>query len=70
MALAGAGLLLGLITAAGVTRYLASQLFHVNAIDPVTYGGVTVLLGGGRSAGVLRSRAPRNARGSAGGLAI
>jgi putative ABC transport system permease protein len=45
MALAGAGLLLGLITAAGVTRYLASQLFHVNAIDPITYGGVTLLLG-------------------------
>ena len=45
MALAGAGLALGLIAAAGVTRYLSSQLFHVNAIDPLTYAGVTVLLG-------------------------
>ncbi|HEY4840148.1 MAG TPA: ABC transporter permease [Candidatus Acidoferrales bacterium] len=45
MALAGAGLVLGLIAASGVTRYLGSQLFHVNAIDPLTYGGVTVLLG-------------------------
>ena len=45
MALAGSGLVLGLIAAAGVTRYLSSQLFHVNAIDPVTYGGVTLLLG-------------------------
>jgi putative ABC transport system permease protein len=46
MALAGAGLVLGLIAAAGVTRYLGSQLFHVKAIDPLTYAGVTVLLGG------------------------
>ena len=46
MALAGAGLVLGLIAAAGVTRYLSSQLFHVKAIDPLTYAGVTVLLGG------------------------
>ena len=46
MALAGAGLLLGLIAAAGVTRYLGSQLFHVKAIDPLTYGSVTLLLGG------------------------
>ncbi len=46
MALAGAGLVLGLIAAAGVTRYLGSQLFHVKPIDPITYGAVTVLLGG------------------------
>jgi predicted permease len=46
MALAGVGLVLGLIAAAGVTRYLGSQLFQVKAIDPVTYGGVTLLLGG------------------------
>lgn len=45
MALAGTGLALGLIVAAGVTRYLASQLFEVKAIDPLTYGGVTLLLG-------------------------
>jgi putative ABC transport system permease protein len=45
MALAGAGLVLGIIAAVGVTRFLGSQLFHVNAIDPITYGGVTLLLG-------------------------
>jgi predicted permease len=45
MALAAAGLALGLIAAAGLTRFLGSLLFHVNAFDPVTYGGVTVLLG-------------------------
>jgi predicted permease len=44
MALAGAGLILGLVAAAGVTRYLSSQLFHVKPIDPLTYGGVTLLL--------------------------
>jgi putative ABC transport system permease protein len=44
MTLAGAGLVLGLIAAAGVTRYLSSQLFQVKAIDPLTYGGVTLLL--------------------------
>jgi putative ABC transport system permease protein len=46
MALAGAGLVLGLIAAAGLTRFLGSQLFHVKAIDPITYCGVTLLLGG------------------------
>jgi predicted permease len=46
MALAGAGLALGLIAAAGLTRFLGSQLFHVKAIDPITYGCVTLLLGG------------------------
>jgi putative ABC transport system permease protein len=46
MALAGAGLALGLIAAAGLTRFLSSLLFHVHAFDPITYGGVTVLLGG------------------------
>ncbi len=45
MALAGAGLALGLIAAAGLTRYLSSMLFHVKAFDPITYAGVTVLLG-------------------------
>ena len=46
MALAGAGLVLGIIAAAGLTRYLSSMLFHVKAIDPITYAGVTLLLGG------------------------
>jgi putative ABC transport system permease protein len=45
MALAGAGLALGLIAAAGLTRFLSSMLFHVKAFDPVTYGAVTLLLG-------------------------
>ncbi len=46
MALAGTGLVIGLIAAAGLTRFLSSMLFHVKAFDPVTYGAVTLLLGG------------------------
>jgi putative ABC transport system permease protein len=46
MALAGAGLALGLVAAAGLTRFLSSLLFHVNAFDPITYSVVTALLGG------------------------
>jgi putative ABC transport system permease protein len=45
MALAGTGLVIGLIAAASLTRFLSSMLFHVKAFDPVTYGGVTLLLG-------------------------
>jgi predicted permease len=46
LALAGTGLVLGLIVAAGLTRFLASLLFHVRAFDPITYGSVSFLLGG------------------------
>jgi putative ABC transport system permease protein len=45
MVLAGAGLAVGLIAAAGLTRFLSSMLFHVKAFDPLTYAGVTLLLG-------------------------
>ena len=45
MALACIGLVIGLIAAAAVTRFLASMLFQVQAFDPLTYGGVTLLLG-------------------------
>jgi len=46
MALACIGLVLGLIAAAALTRFLASMLFQVKAFDLITYGGVTLLLGG------------------------
>jgi putative ABC transport system permease protein len=46
MVLACTGLALGLIAAAAATRFLASLLFQVKAFDPLTYGGVTLLLGG------------------------
>ncbi len=42
-ALVGPGILLGILAAAGLTRLLASQLFGVRPIDPVTF--VAVLAG-------------------------
>ncbi len=45
LALTGAGLVVGLITAAGLMRLLSSQLFGVNPFDPVTYGAVVLGLG-------------------------
>ena len=44
MRTAGIGVVLGLIGAAALTRYLQSLLFGVGAYDPVVYAGVTVLL--------------------------
>jgi putative ABC transport system permease protein len=40
-----AGLALGLATAFALSRLIAGQLFGVTATDPLTYGGVAMLLG-------------------------
>jgi len=40
-----AGLAIGLVAAAACTRLLGSLLFSVSATDPLTFGGVAVLLG-------------------------
>jgi predicted permease len=42
--LAGVGAVVGLATAAGLTRLMSSLLFGVTALDPVTYAAVTALL--------------------------
>jgi ABC-type antimicrobial peptide transport system permease subunit len=42
--LAGIGALIGLGTAAGLTRLMSSLLFGVKALDPVTYAGVVAIL--------------------------
>jgi len=42
--LAGIGAVLGLASAAGLTRLMASLLFGVSALDPLTYAGVAALL--------------------------
>jgi putative ABC transport system permease protein len=43
--LAGAGIILGVIASAGVTRVMSTLLFGVSAMDPLTYVAVTVGLG-------------------------
>ncbi|MCP4663064.1 MAG: FtsX-like permease family protein, partial [bacterium] len=42
--LAGVGVVLGLVAAMVLTRVLSALLFGVSPLDPVTYGGVAVLL--------------------------
>jgi putative ABC transport system permease protein len=44
MKLAFIGLAIGLIFAVGLTRLMSSLLYGVSATDPLTYGGVSVLL--------------------------
>jgi predicted permease len=38
--LAGVGVVIGLVAAAGVTRLMTSLLYEVQAVDPLTYGAV------------------------------
>ncbi|HMJ07214.1 MAG TPA: FtsX-like permease family protein, partial [Chthoniobacterales bacterium] len=45
MLLAGIGLGVGLLAAFGLTRVMASLLFGVSVTDPITYGGLALLLG-------------------------
>ena len=44
MALAGAGVVIGLVAAFALTRFLSSQLFSVGATDPATFALVSALL--------------------------
>ena len=44
LTLAGIGLAIGLVGAFGLTRALASLLFGVSATDPMSYGGIALLL--------------------------
>jgi predicted permease len=57
VALAGSGVVCGLVVAAGATRLLRSLLFHVSPIDPLTYGcGVVALCGAAVLASYIPSR--------------
>ena len=44
MALVALGLVIGLAAAAGLTRFLESQLYSVQPTDPVSFAAVVVLL--------------------------
>lgn len=39
-----AGLIIGLLASAGLTRFLASQIWRISATDPWTFGAVAVLI--------------------------
>ena len=43
LALTGAGIVLGLLAAAAVTRFLEGMLFGLTPLDPMTFGGVALL---------------------------
>jgi len=44
LVLAGAGVVIGLLAAAGLTQLLSSLLFGVSPLDPVTYSAVPIVL--------------------------
>ena len=46
MVLTGIGIALGLLAAAAASQVLSTLLFDVSQLDPLTYVGVIVLLGG------------------------
>jgi putative ABC transport system permease protein len=46
MVLTGIGIVFGVIGAAWASRALITLLFGVSRLDPATYGGVVVVLGG------------------------
>jgi ABC-type antimicrobial peptide transport system permease subunit len=44
--LVGIGLAIGLGISLGVTRFLGSLLFQIGSFDPITFGGVCLVLAG------------------------
>jgi len=44
LALAGVGVAVGLVTAAGLTRLMSSLLYGISPLDPLTYAVVPIIL--------------------------
>jgi ABC-type antimicrobial peptide transport system permease subunit len=44
LALAGVGVAIGLVAAAGLTRLMSSLLYGITPLDPLTYAAVPVIL--------------------------
>jgi ABC-type lipoprotein release transport system permease subunit len=42
--MAGAGVVIGLVAALALTRYLRTLLFEISPTDPLTLGGVAAIL--------------------------
>jgi predicted permease len=61
LALAAIGSAIGLLTAAGLTRLMASMLFEVSPLDPATFAAVAAIL---LAAAVLASYAPARRAGA------
>jgi putative ABC transport system permease protein len=61
------GAVIGLVLAVAVSRVMAAQLFQIEAVDPLVYGGVTLLLVtvAGLACGVPAIRAARTEPASA-----
>jgi ABC-type antimicrobial peptide transport system permease subunit len=55
LVLAGVGVAIGLVVAAGVTRLMSALLYGITPLDPLTYAAVPVIL---MSATVLASYLP------------
>ena len=67
MRLAGVGVLIGLVAAVALGRLLATQLYGVSPVDPVTIAAAAAIFVGRRDARELaagRSRGPHGAGGS------
>ena len=62
LGLAAVGIVCGLVAAVALARVMASLLFEVSPMDPLTYARGLREPGGGRDAGQLRARAARDRR--------
>ena len=65
-----AGVIIGVLAALALTRFMASILFGISASDPLTFAGVAILLSLHRAGRLLHPGAPGHAHRSNGGAEI